>query len=76
METVHLNTEINQQQFSVEPMLNDNLQTPKEKAYNRHNSALFAASIARSAVGHAGTNRISRKPGDFAHSGTHIVYED
>ena len=58
-----------------EQLLNDGA-SQKEKSRKKQNSALVAASVARSAVGHAKSHVITNKPGDFAHSGTNISYED
>jgi hypothetical protein len=48
----------------------------KEKNKKKHRSALAAASLSRSAVSHAKSHTITNKPGDFAHSGTNISYEN
>ncbi|MDB5250520.1 MAG: hypothetical protein JWQ40_4914 [Segetibacter sp.] len=58
-----------------EQLLND-IELRKEKSKKRHNRALTAASIARSAVGHASSHRVINKRGDFAHSGTNISYDN
>ncbi|MCW3113244.1 MAG: hypothetical protein JWR18_1640 [Segetibacter sp.] len=48
----------------------------KSKPEKKKNRSAIAASVARSAVKHASAHRLSNKPGDFAHSGTHISYEN
>jgi hypothetical protein len=48
----------------------------KKGKNKKHNSAMTAASVSRSAVGHARSHTITNKPGDFAHSGTNISYNN
>lgn len=51
-------------------------ESQKEKNKRKHNSALVAAAAGRSAVQHAHLHIITNKPGDFAHTGTNISYEN
>lgn len=53
----------------------ENSKSQKEKNKKKHHS-LTAAALSRSAVGHAKSHTISNKPGDFAHSGTNISYDN
>ena len=48
----------------------------EEKNKKKHKSALIVAASARSAVQHAHLHIITNRPGDFAHSGTNISYEN
>jgi hypothetical protein len=47
----------------------------KDQNKKKHRSALTAAAVARSAVKHV-SHSLTNKPGDFAHSGTNICYEN
>jgi hypothetical protein len=60
----------------AEEQLLNNSEPQKAENKKRHKSALAVASAARSAVGHASSHRITNKPGDFAHSGTNISYDN
>jgi hypothetical protein len=51
-------------------------QSGKQETKKKHKSALAATSRLRSAVGHAKSHTLTGKPGDFAHSGTNISYEN
>jgi len=78
----NLNNESSQQTLkgqeneALNGQLPENNEILKERSKKKRNSAITAASVARSAVGHAHAHRISNKPGDFAHSGTNISYEN
>jgi hypothetical protein len=82
MNNNNLNTQNSKQKLPMQEKANSpdeqslNKDTQKEKNKKKHKSALTAASIARSAVGHAKSHTITNKPGDFAHSGTNICYEN
>jgi len=82
MDTIQLNADGTQAQEPVQEnatLTNEqvlaNMQAQKEKSKKKHNSALTAALVSRSAVDHVKLKRLSNKPGDFAHSGTNISYE-
>lgn len=84
MNTDNLNEERNEQQPLPEQE-NTNLpdeqsmknsKPKKEKNKKKTPSALTAAAVSRSAVGHTKSHIITNKPGDFAHSGTNISYEN
>jgi hypothetical protein len=82
MNNNNLNAESNEKKLPLqekadlpnEQSMNNDIQ--KEKNKKKSKSALKAASIARSAVDHCKSHTITNKPGDFAHSGTNICYEN
>jgi len=80
METINTNNDSQslQQNTSVtnQQIPENNIGLQKEKNKKKRNSALRAAAIGRSAVQHAHEHIITNRPGDFAHSGTNISYED
>jgi diadenosine tetraphosphate (Ap4A) HIT family hydrolase len=84
METRNLSNEGNEQQplqenksVGNEQATEKKAETKKEKNKKKHRSALdVAAAAGRSAVQHAHSHIITNKPGDFAHSGTNISYDN
>lgn len=84
MDTDRLNNESNDPQplpaHENKELPNEQLlkgsKTQKEKNSKKHRSAFAAAALSRSAVAHAKSHIITNKPGDFAHSGTNISYDN
>ena len=83
MNTDKLNNESNEQQLPAQENKDlpdqqflENSTSQKEKNKKKHRSATTAAALSRSAVGHAKAHIITNKPGDFAHSGTNISYDN
>lgn len=83
MNTDNLNNESNNEQLPLQKRVDqpekqdgENKTSEKQKNKKRRNSARAANMVLRSAIGHAKSHRLTDKPGDFAHSGTNISYEN